>query len=86
MGAGDSGRMGRTAIAGPFARAGSFSEGLAPAANGLFGYIDRSGKQVIAPAFSKAERFHCGLARVTVADDKSGYINRRGEFVWQPTR
>jgi hypothetical protein len=49
-----------------------------------WGYIDRAGKVVIAPQFSKAECFHQGLA--VVADDSNlcGYIDKSGNYKIKP--
>jgi hypothetical protein len=65
---------------------GKFSEGLAAVALGTnhvgrLGYIDRSGKPVIAPRFNIAARFHNGLARVEEWG-KKGLINKLGNYVW----
>jgi bifunctional DNA-binding transcriptional regulator/antitoxin component of YhaV-PrlF toxin-antitoxin module len=45
-----------------------------------WGFIDQSGKMVIAPQFKKAYNFSEGLAVVQVTDDKFGFINEKGEF------
>ena len=44
-----------------------------------WGYIDKTGKVVIAPQFDKAGDFSEGLAAVEV-EEKWSYINRQGEF------
>jgi hypothetical protein len=69
-----------------------FSEGLAEAEipdpshqspNGaLHGFIDRTGKFVIAPKYFGASSFYNGLARV-VSKTESGYIDKTGNFVWK---
>jgi len=54
---------------------------------GKFGYIDRTGKVVIAPRFFIAQDFAEGLAAVRVeesADSKYGYIDRAGQMVIAP--
>lgn len=54
---------------------------------GKFGYIDKTGKVVIAPQFSVAQDFAEGLAAVRVegnADSKYGYIDRTGHLVIPP--
>jgi hypothetical protein len=43
--------------------------------NGKYGFIDRSGKEVIPLEYERADDFHNGLARVT-KNGKSGYIDR----------
>jgi hypothetical protein len=50
-----------------------------------FGYMDRTGKMVIAPQFSQAGCFSDGIAYAAVGDDKWGYINTAGKFVIDPT-
>ena len=51
--------------------------------NNKWGYIDRTSKFVIDPKFTEAAQFLNGMAQVTV-DDKLGYINRKGEYIWIP--
>lgn len=54
---------------------------------GKFGYIDKSGKVIIAPQFFAAKDFADGLAAVRVeetADSKYGYIDRTGRMVITP--
>lgn len=71
-----------------------FSEGLAviqpKGKNKNYGFIDKSGAINIEPIFTLAESFHNGLASVTIGkkyeDYKYGYVNKKGEFVWDPTR
>jgi len=63
---------------------------------GKYGYIDKTGRMVIAPQFAKAEQFYGGLAFVcfdsTVPVDPAelhqpcGYIDHSGKFIWQPTQ
>ena len=58
----------------------SFDEGLAPVLknfSGGWGYIDKTGKGVIAFKYSQAAGFRGGLARVT-RDDRSFYIDQKG--------
>jgi hypothetical protein len=50
---------------------------------GLWGYIDRSGKLVIKPQYHFADDFSEGLAGV-VTNRQYGFINRKGEMVIQP--
>ncbi len=56
------------------------------------GYVDKTGKRIIPIQFGSAERFVNGLARVSFDDEnppyenkKYGYINKSGNFVWQPS-
>jgi len=68
-----------------------FHEGLAVIAmNTAFsgvkeGVIDRTGKIVVAPIFSRIEDFSGGLAEVWLGG-KKGYVNRQGENVWLPSQ
>jgi len=62
-----------------------FSEGLVPIFHhGAFGFADRTGRVVIAPAFDEVDSFHEGLAAVQV-DGKWGYIDRAGKLVIDTT-
>lgn len=72
-----------------FLRAGSFSEGIAPAEKvdgrkepGM-GYIDRSGDYILRPQYSDARPFHFGLAWVVTSDGLCGAIDRVGRMVFQ---
>lgn len=58
-----------------------FSEGLAAVrANGRYGYIDPTGKIVVAPRFQAAGRFTGGYAEVRL-DGASGIIDRSGRLI-----
>ena len=60
-----------------------FYEGLAAvksAETGKFGFIDKTGKIVIACRFDKADGFQNGYAGVGI-DDKYGYIDKAGDVV-----
>lgn len=62
-----------------------------------YGYIDKMGKVVIEPQFDDARDFEGGLAGVNIGyrpfniprevpvPGKWGYINRSGDYVWEPT-
>lgn len=52
--------------------------------NDLWGYIDRTGKQVVEPQFEKCGDFSNGMAAVR-KDDKWGYIDATGAWAIQPT-
>lgn len=75
-----------------FEKAQPFSEGLAAVqiqrkqgySDTKWGYIDKTGGIVIEPIFEEASSFTNGLAYVKVDAAKQGYINRSGQFVWQP--
>jgi hypothetical protein len=64
----------------------TFSEGLLPLAlgNEKYGYLDKSGRQAIAPKFDFAGEFSEGLAGVW-AGDYIGFIDQTGIFVINPT-
>ncbi len=66
---------------------GSFSEGLArfQADDKKWGFIDKSGRIAIRAKFDAAYDFQDGLAPVTV-DEKFGYIDASGHYVWEPSR
>ena len=64
-----------------------FSEGLAGVSLGEkgWGFIDRTGKVVIPARFGWVYGgFRHGLAAVA-SDGKLGYINKEGEWVWEPS-
>jgi hypothetical protein len=55
--------------------------------NGMWGYINKTGKLVINPQFGDAKYFHDGLANVRVGDawtGKWGFINLTGKWVVKP--
>lgn len=63
-----------------------YSEGLAPAfdrAGDNFGYVDKSGRFVIAPQFQAAERFSEGMALVE-SEGRVGYIGADGNSRIEP--
>ena len=88
---------GKQAFGRSFQLAGSFSEGLAPIGTSQetktsytekWGFIDTSGRMVIAARFDDAHAyedggFHEGLAPVSVGE-KLGYIDKTGRFIVQP--
>jgi hypothetical protein len=62
---------------------GEWSEGLIAAraeSNGRYGYMNRSGRFVVAPQFDEADEFADGLAHVRIAN-KHGFIDRSGRFI-----
>jgi|MudIll2142460700_1097286.scaffolds.fasta_scaffold31359_1 hypothetical protein len=66
----------------------SFSEDLGAVSLGekddkRWGFIDRTGKWVIRPAYNDADTFHEGLAAVKM-NDRYGYIDKRGKFIIKP--
>jgi hypothetical protein len=69
-----------------------FSDGLALVvqtadSTDRWGYINKKGEWVIPPQFVDADHFYGGLAYVILSNDpkdrRSGYINHRGQVVWQ---
>ena len=61
-----------------------FSEGLAPVRVGKkWGYIDKTGRMMIAPKFETAEPFSDGLARISQGE-LFGYIDKSGSVVISP--
>ena len=70
-----------------FADALGFSEDLAPVAPVyLWGYCDRTGAMVIQPLSDLPGAFRHGLAKVWIDEEKLGYIDKTGKFVWGPTK
>ncbi|HHH76727.1 MAG TPA: WG repeat-containing protein [Phycisphaerae bacterium] len=60
---------------------GPFSQGLARAkVDGKYGYVDKTGKMVIKPAYERAKEFKQKLAAVRI-DGKYGYIDPKGKVV-----
>lgn len=62
---------------------GGFSEGRAcyRANNLKCGFVDRTGKVVIAPQFEAVDDFHGGLALVYNSERKAGYVDKSGKLV-----
>ena len=93
-------RDGKIAIPMQFGIASSFSEGLAQVCigkcqweegrgySGKFGFIDHSGHFVINPQYDNAWDFKNGFAKVIMGngdDAKTGYIDKTGKTIWQPS-
>ena len=55
---------------------------------GRWGFIDRTGRVVIRldPQTDFAGGFVGGLAPVRLKDGSVGYINSKGNYVWNPTK
>lgn len=72
----------------PYNSVGRFSEGLAAVSkNDLFGYIDKSGAEVVPPQYKYADEFSEGLACVSVTKKGTeyfGYIDKTGKTVIAP--
>ncbi len=69
-----------------------FHEGLAGVSiGGKWGYIDKAGKFAINPQFGWSGNFEHGIAPVNIGklDDpetiRSGYIDKTGKYIWQPS-
>ena len=61
----------------------AFSDGLAEVRlNGKSGFVDETGKEVIAPKYEEAWAFSDGLARA-VQNGKTLVINKSGEVVFE---
>lgn len=71
-----------------------FNEGLAvfkpKGKSKNYGYIDKSGHVIIEPIFTSAENFENGLASITIGKEydkcKYGIIDKKGNYIWEPTR
>lgn len=62
------------------------SEGLAVLkVNGLYGFIDKTGTEVIPLKYDKASNFVDGLAEVSL-NGKSGFVDKGGKEYWDMTR
>jgi len=90
-------KKGYVVIKPQFDRAEKFSEGLAAVMVGdRWGYIDQLGHFVVKPRFFRASDFADGLAVVMMfspgdtsqRSDEAllGYIDKKGNYVWEPTR
>jgi hypothetical protein len=86
-------RAGRLVIPYRFYFADHFSEGLAVVkepGSDFYGYVNEEGTIAIAQMFTSAKAFEGDLARVIVGKEydsyQYGYIDRTGEYVWEPTR
>jgi hypothetical protein len=55
---------------------------------GRWGYIDQSGKLIIvlAPDVEHAEGFSNGVAQVRLKDGREGYVDKRGDYLWKPSK
>lgn len=74
-----------------FAQARSFSEDMAAVRlNNSWFYLSRKNNLIAIPKpFTDAENFYDGIARVRIDEGSTaryGYINKRGEYVWFPSR
>ncbi len=61
-----------------------FSDGLCAVLDKetqLYGFIDKSGNQVIAPQFKSANNFYDGLCAVLTQDNKYALIDRNGKII-----
>jgi WG containing repeat len=93
-------RGGKVIIPMQFGIASSFSEGLAQVCigkceweegrrySGKFGFIDHSGHFVINPQYDNAWDFKNRFAKVILGkgdDAKTGYVDKTGKTIWQPS-
>ena len=73
----------------PYLFTGIFVEGMAGVQNEshLWGFIDKSGREVIKPTFAGVSLFHNGLARMESGSLFKGlktiYIDKKGRVVWK---
>jgi hypothetical protein len=83
-------KTGRLVVPPQFEYAGPFSEGLANVSNCFKPFfIDRTGKVALRVPFDDASPFHEGLAQVLRYEQggaRSGYIDKTGKVVWEPSR
>jgi hypothetical protein len=84
-------RTGQFAIEPRFADADTFSGGFARILlNGKWGLIDKTGEILFQTEFFLMREFQGGLAQVFDGEDlpsaKTGYIDRAGKIVWQPSK
>ncbi|MFK7946591.1 MAG: WG repeat-containing protein [Saprospiraceae bacterium] len=78
---------GMLVIPAKFEKAASFSEGLAKVCvNGKYGFIDKSGNWVIQPKYENVSNFKKGIASVYQKNERMGYINQIGKFVWRASK
>ncbi len=83
-------KSGQIVIKATFDMVKGFSGGLAPvrlhsASQLQWGYIDKAGRIVINLQFDDAYPFANGLAFVGLGD-RTGYIDKTGSYVWNPTK
>lgn len=75
---------GEFAISANFTNAGSFKNGIAPAAkDSKWGFINTKGEFIINPAFDEVGWFSEGYAKVKVGD-KWGFIDKNGKYIAEP--
>lgn len=75
---------GNVVIEPKFERAGIFEGGAAKAKlKGKYGIIDRTGKWLIKPKYDNISTFQNGVASVFLKNERMGYINTRGKYVWK---
>jgi hypothetical protein len=82
-------RDGKMAISPQFEAARSFHDGRAAAMlNGRWGFIDKDGNWITEPDFSEVEDFRQGVGRVLLVvgdDERLGYVDRDGKYLWYPS-
>lgn len=65
----------------------AFDTDIVPVTNystGLYGYVDKSGEEIISARYKFASYFHEGMAVVKDTTGLSGYINKKGDWVIDP--
>lgn len=85
-------KTGKIVIQPQFSGSSDFSDGLASVIleEGGFGWLDKKGSVVLKSQFPFARDFENGLSQVsdslTLYDAGSGYIDKTGKVIWQPTK
>lgn len=84
---------GNEAIPFDFSCACDFSEGFATIKfkkNRKYGFIDMNGRNIVYSKFQHISNFEGGLAEVILGNSYDeflyGYVNYKGEYVWEPSR
>lgn len=79
------GRTGKEKVPARFEDAGVFVAGLAPAKlAGRWGYIDKSGRWIVAPQFKSASSFNDTFAVIQGEDGRYGLISFSGDIILEP--
>ncbi len=85
--------MGELVIPYQFYLGDHFSEGMACVQiteDGKYGFINKEGALIVRPIFDSADAYKNGLASVYLGKQfgktLSGYINKNGDYVWEPSR
>lgn len=75
---------GTVVIPAKFEKAASFSEGFAKVQfEGKYGFIDKSGNWVIKSKYENVSNLKNGIAFVYQKNERMGYIDQTGKFIWR---